>query len=79
MKNLIIDGWNLFGYEGIPNDMEYKKTIAVKQLGNLCAEVFLDLKTMSFELVKSEFNASNDNRCAIRYDRFSTCLKLTDE
>ena len=79
MKNLIIDGWNLFGYEGIPNDMEYKKTIAVKQLGNLCAEVFLDLKTMSFELVKSEFNAYNDNRCAIKYDRFSTCLKLADE
>ena len=79
MKNLIIDGWNLFGYEGIPNDMEYKKTIAVKQLGNLCAEVFLDLKTMSFELVKSEFNAYNDNRCTIKCDRFSTCLKLADE
>lgn len=79
MKNLIIDGWNLFGYEGIPNDMEYKKTIAVKQLGNLCAEVFLDLKTMSFELVKSEFNDYNDNRCAIKCDRFSTCLKLADE
>ena len=79
MKNLIIDSWNLFSYEGIPNNMEYKKTIAVKQLGNLCTEVFLDLKTMSFELVKSEFNAYNDNRCAIKCDRFSTCLKLADE
>ena len=81
MKNLIIDGWNLFSYEGIPNDMEYKKTIAVKQLGDYCAEVFLDLKTMSFELVKSgfKFNAYNDNRCAIKCDRFSTCLKLADE
>ena len=79
MKNLIIDGWNLFSYEGIPNDMEYKKTIAVKQLGNLCAEVFLDLKTMSFELVKSEFNDYNDNHCAIKCDRFSTCLTLADE
>ena len=79
MKNLIIDGWNLFSYEGIPNDMEYKKTIAVKQLGNLCAEVLIDLKTMNFELLKSEFNAYNDNRCVIKFDRFSTCLKLTDE
>ena len=81
MKNLIIDGWNLFSYEGIPNDTEYKKTLAFKQLGDYCAEVFLDLKTMSFELVKSgfKFNAYNDNHCAIKCDRFSTCLKLADE
>ena len=79
MKNLIIDGWNLFSYEGIPNDMEYKKTIAVKQFGNLCAEVLIDLKTMNFELVKSEFNAYNDNRYVIKCDRFSSCLKLADE
>lgn len=79
MKNLIIDGWNLFSYEGIPNDMEYKKTIAVKQLGNLCAEVLIDLKTMNFELVKSKFNNYDDNRCVIKFDRFSTCLKLADE
>ena len=78
-KGLILDGWNLFSYEGIPNDMEYKKTIAVKQLGNLCTEVLIDLKTMNFELVKSEFNGYNDNRCAIKCDRFSTCLKLADE
>lgn len=25
MKNLIIDGWNLFSYDGIPNDTEDKK------------------------------------------------------
>ena len=79
MKNLIIDGWNLFSYEGIPNDMEYKKTIAVKQLGNLCAEVLIDLKTMNFELVKSKFNDYDDNCCVIKCDRFSTCLKLADE
>ncbi len=79
MKNLIIDGWNLFSYEGIPNDMEYKKTIAVKQLGNLCAEVLIDLKTMNFELVKSKFNDYDDNRYVIKCDRFSTCLKLADE
>ena len=81
MKNLIIDGWNLFSYEGITNDMEYKKILAVKQLGDYCAEVFLDLKTMSFELVKSgfKFNGYNDNYCAIKCDRFSTCLKLADE
>ena len=24
-KGLIIDGWNLFSYEGIPNDMKDKK------------------------------------------------------
>ena len=79
MKNLIIDGWNLFSYEGIPNDTEDKKTLAFKQLGDYCAEVFLDLKTMGFELVKSEFNAYNDNRYVIKCDRFSTCLKLADE
>lgn len=79
MKNLIIDGWNLFSYEGILNDTEDKKTLAFKQLGDYCAEVFLDLKTMSFELVKSEFNGNNDNRCVIKCDRFSTCLKLADE
>ena len=75
---LIIDGWNLFSYEGIPNDMEYKKTLSFKQLGNYCAEFFLYLKTMSFELVKSgfKFNACNDNHCAIKCDRLSTCLKL---
>lgn len=78
-KGLIIDGWNLFSYEGIPNDMEYKKTIAVKQLGNLCAEVLIDLKTMNFELVKSKFNDYDDNRYVIKCDRFSTCLKLADE
>ena len=81
MKNLIIDGWNLFSYEGILNDTEDKKTLAFKQLGDYCAEVFLDLKTMSFELVKSgfKFNAYNDNRCVIKCDRFSNCLKLADE
>ena len=81
MKNLIIDGWNLFSYEGILNDTEDKKTLAFKQLGDYCAEVFLDLKTMSFELVKSgfKFNAYNDNRCVIKCDRFSNCLKLTEK
>lgn len=80
-KGLIIDGWNLFSYEGIPNDIEHMKTIAVKQLGDLCAEVLIDLKTMSFELVKSgfKFNGYDDNYCAIKCDRFSTCLKLADE
>ena len=96
-KGLIIDGWNLFSYEGIPNDTEDKKTLAFKQLGDYCVEVFLDLKTMSFELVnylqskgwnlpslvyvKSgfKFNAYNDNHCAIKCNRFSTCLKLADE
>jgi hypothetical protein len=81
MKNLIIDGWNLFSYEGIPNDTEYMKTIAVKQLGNLCAEVLIDLKTMKFYFVKSgfEFNGYTNNYRNIECDRFSTCLKMADE
>lgn len=74
MKNLIIDGWNLFSYDGIPNDTEDKKTVAVKQLGNNCAEIMLDVKTMSFEFVKNGNNFSS-----IRCDRFSTCLKMADE
>ncbi len=81
MKNLIIDGWNLFSYEGIPNDTEYMKTIAVKQLGNLCAEVLIDLKTMKFYFIKSgfEFNGYTNNYRSIECDRFSTCLKMADE
>lgn len=80
-KGLIIDGWNLFSYEGIPNDMEDKKTVAVKQLDNLCAEVLIDLKTMKFYLIKSrfEFNDYIDNYRGVECDRFSTCLKLADE
>lgn len=74
MKNLIIDGWNLFSYDGIPNDTEDKKTVAVKQLGNNCAEIMLDVKTMGFEFVKNGNNFS-----PMRYDRFSTCLKIADE
>lgn len=78
-KSLLIDGWNLFSYEGIPNDAKEKKTLAVKQIGNYCAEVLLDLKTMSFEFVKSGFNGYNNNYYAIKCDRFSTCLKMADE
>ena len=74
MKNLIIDGWNLFSYEGIPNDTEDKKTIAVKQLGDNCAEIMLDVKTMSFEFVKN-----GNNFLPTRCDGFSTCLKMADE
>ena len=33
MKNVIIDGWNLFSYDGIPNDSVDRKTTAVKCLG----------------------------------------------
>ena len=74
MKNLIIDGWNLFSYDGIPNDMEDKKTIAFKQLGNNFAEIMLNIKTMSFELIKNGNDSSQ-----IKCDRFSTCLKMADE
>ena len=81
IKGLIIDGWNLFSYEGIPNDTEYMKTIAVKQLGDLCAEVLIDLKTMKFYFIKSEFKFNNytNKYRGIECDRFSTCLKLADE
>ena len=74
MKNLIIDGWILFSYEGIPNDAEDKKTIAFKQLGNNFAEIMLNIKTMSFELIKNGNDSSQ-----IKCDRFSTCLKMADE
>ena len=73
-KGLILDGWNLFSYEGIPNDTEDKKTVAVKQLGDNCAEIMLDVKTMCIELVKN-----GDNFSLMRSNRFSTCLKLADE
>ena len=32
MKNLIIDGWNLFSYDGIPNDMEDKKNYSIQTI-----------------------------------------------
>ena len=64
-KGLILDGWNLFSYEGITNDMEYKKILAVKQLGDYCAEVFLDLKTMSFELVN--YLQSKDCKLSVHF------------
>lgn len=72
-KSLIIDGWNLFSYDGIPNDTEYKKTVAVKQLGNNCAEIILDVKSMKFEFVK------NNILFAVNINRFSSCLKMADE
>lgn len=71
-KSLIIDGWNLFSYDGIPNDTEDKKTVAIKQLGENCAEIFLDIKTMRFHFYKNSelwFDAT----------RFSTALKVADE
>lgn len=51
-----------------------KKTIAFKQLGNNFAEIMLNIKTMSFELIKNGNDSSQ-----IKCDRFSTCLKMADE
>ncbi len=73
MNCLIIDGWNLFGYNGIQNDSNYKKTVAVKQLGEDCAEIMLDVKTMTFEFVK------NGNTFAVNIQRFSSAIKIADE
>lgn len=53
MNGLIIDGWNLFSYNGVPNDTEDKKTIAVKCLGDDTAEILLDLKSMRFQFIKN--------------------------
>jgi hypothetical protein len=72
MKGLIIDGWNLFSYDGIPNDSKDKKTVAVKQLGNECAEIMLDVNVMKFEFVKNGMPSVSN------IARFSTCLKLAD-
>lgn len=72
MKGLVIDGWNLFSYDGIPNDIKDKKTVAVKQLGNDCVEIMLNLNTMKFEFVK------NGVPSVMNISRFSTCLKLAD-
>lgn len=73
IKGLILDGWNLFSYEGIPNDTFFKKTIAIKQLGKNCAEIMLDTKTMTFEFVK------NGNTFAVNIQRFSSAIKIADE
>lgn len=70
---MIVDGWNIFGYEGIPNDASFKKTVAVKQLGEDCAEIILDVKTMTFEFVK------NGNTFAVNIQRFSSAIKIADE
>lgn len=73
MNCLIIDGWNLFGYNGIQNDNNYKKTVAVKQLGEDCAEIMWDVKSMTFEFVK------NGNTFAVNIQRFSSAIKIADE
>lgn len=76
MKNIkcvIIDGWNLFSYDGIPTDTEDKKTIAVKQLDERSVEIISDIKTMTFEIV------INDETFARNTKRFSDCLRMADE
>jgi hypothetical protein len=73
MKGIVIDGWNLFTYDGIPNDSNDKKTIAVKLIGDYSAEIMLDLNTMKFEFVK------NGVTSVMNINRFSTCLKMADE
>lgn len=73
MKGIVIDGWNLFTYDGIPNDSNDKKTIAVKLIGDYSAEIMLDLNTMKFEFVK------NGVPSVMNINRFSTCLKMADE
>lgn len=78
MKNIkcvIIDGWNLFSYDGIPTDTEDKKTIAVKQFDDLSAEVFLITKTMTFEVVVEKGIFSEGYKC----NRFSRCLEIAEE
>lgn len=73
MKGIVIDGWNLFTYDGIPNDSNDKKTIAVKLMGDYSAEIMLDVKTMMFEFVK------NGNTFAVNIQRFSSAIKIADE
>lgn len=71
-KSLIIDGWNLFSYDGIPNDTEDKKTVAIKQLGENCAEIILDVKTMRFHFIKN-------GELWFDSTRFSSALRMADE
>jgi hypothetical protein len=68
----IIDGWNIFTYDGIPNDTEDKKTIAVKYLGDNTAEIMLDVKSMRFQFIKNGelwFDAT----------RFSSAISVADK
>lgn len=71
MNYTIIDGWNLFSYEGIPNDEEKRKTVAVKSIGESTAEILLNFETMKFEYVK-------DGKLTFSSPRFSSCMKMAD-
>ncbi len=71
-RGIVIDGWNLFDYNGIKGDKDDKKTLAVKSLGDDYAEIYLVLPTFSFELDKNGTKFGE-------FERFSTCLKLADE
>jgi len=73
IKSVIIDGWNLFSYDGVPNDSEEKKTVAVKMLGEYSAEIFLNTKTMMFEFWK------NGEDITFASDRVSKCMRLADD
>ena len=68
---IIIDGWNLFSYEGIPNDSKEKKTVGVKQLGENFAEIFLNVETGRFDLYKNGI-------CSFTHQRFSMCIRMAD-
>lgn len=72
MKNVIIDGWNLFSYDGIPNDSVDRKTIAVKSLGNKTFIIMLNVKQMIFEVWEDDDDVKFVN------ERFSNCLKFAD-
>jgi len=69
---IIIDGWNMFGYNGVPNDTEKKKTVAIKIMGENTAEIFLNLETYMFELIRN-------NTMYTYFPRFSYCLKIADD
>jgi hypothetical protein len=68
----IIDGWNIFTYDGIPNDTEDKKTIAVKHLGDNTAEIMLDVKTMRFQFIKN-------GELWLDTTRFSSAISVADK
>lgn len=72
MNGLIIDGWNLFSYNGVPNDTKDKKTVAVKYLGDDTAEILLDLKSMRFQFIKN-------GELYFDTPRFSSVISVADK
>lgn len=79
-KFIVVDGWNMFSYDGLDTDTETLKTIAVKSIGGRNAIIKLD--TTSFKFILSrEIELKNDEENSLEpldFDRISHAMYVAD-